>query len=517
MTQQAQTTRFGVPGTEPELVKGLGLFDSTMIVVGSMIGSGIFIVSADIAHEVRSPGLLLVVWLVSGVMTLIGALSYGELAAAMPQAGGQYVYLRESLGPIWGFLYGWTMLFVIQTATIAAVAIAFAKFTAVLIPWFSASAWIWKIGTFGPWQLWFGALGPYNVGLNRQNLLAISSIVFLTWINTRGLRLGKIVQNIFTVAKTGALAALVLVGFWFSTTLARETNFTSFWRNAGLSITHPYPPDDPTWMVGTITLIGVAMVGSLFAMDAWNNITFTAAEVKNPSRNLPLSLALGTGLVILLYTLANLAYLRVLPISGDPHAATALGRGVEFAADGRVATAVAEVILGPAGAFAMAAAILISTFGCNNGLILSGARIYYAMAKDRLFFRSAGTVNRHHAPAVALVVQCGWASILCLSGTYGQLLDFLIFAVLIFYILTLTGLFLLRWKQPDMKRPYRAFGYPFLPGLYLVMAVFVEIQLLRYKPQYTWPGLIIVLLGIPVYAIWRMQAKPQTDEAMGRR
>jgi APA family basic amino acid/polyamine antiporter len=474
-----------------------------MLVAGSMIGSGIFIVSADIAHQVQSPGLLLIVWAAAGLMTVIGALSYGELAAAMPHAGGQYVYLRESLGPIWGFLYGWTMLLVIQTATIAAVAIAFAKFTAVIVPWFSASAWIWKIGTFGPWQLWFGSLGPYNVGLNRQNLLAILSIVFLTWVNTQGLGFGKIVQNVFTVAKAFSLAALVVLGFWFSTSAARTANFTHFWRNASLSAMHPYPPDHATWMVGTLTLIGVAMVGSLFSMDAWNNITFTAGEVKNPGRDLPLSLILGTGLVIGLYLLANLAYMSVLPVSGDPNGVTPLARGIEFAADSRVATAVLAAIFGPAGAVLMAVAILVSTFGCNNGLILSGARIYYAMAKDRLFFEAAGNVNRHHAPGTALIVQSVWAAVLCLSGTYGQLLDFLIFAVLIFYILTLAGLFVLRWNRPEMHRPYRALGYPVLPALYIVLATFVEIQLLRYKPQYTWPGLIIVLLGIPVYVLWK--------------
>ena len=276
---------------------------------------------------------------------------------------------------------------------------------------------------------------------------------------------------------------------------------------------HPYPPDQPVWTIGTLTLVGVAMVGSLFSADAWNNITFTAAEVKNPSRNLPLSLALGAGMVITLYTLANVAYLRVLPISGDPNGATALVRGIEFAADGRVGTAVAEVIFGPAGAIVMAVAILISGFGCNNGLILSGARIYYAMSKDRLFFKSAGKVNSHHAPAAALIVQCVWASFLCLSGTYSQLLDFLIFAVLIFYILTLGGLFVLRWKRADMQRPYRAFGYPFLPALYLVMAIFIEIQLLRYKPQYTWPGLIIVLLGVPVYWLWKRAGASESAEA----
>ncbi len=507
MNSETQTVGSRASRPAGELVKGLGLFDSTMIVMGSMIGSGVFIVSADIAHQVKSPGLLLLVWLVSGVMTLICALSYGELAAAMPHAGGQYVYLRESLGAIWGFLYGWTMLLVIQTATIAAVAIAFAKFTGVIAPWFSASAWIWKTGTFGPRQLWFGTLGPYNAGLNRQNLLAIISIVLLTWINTRGLRLGRIVQNIFTVTKAAALAALILLGLLFATTAARTANFTGFWRNAGWSTLHPYPPDNPAWMINTLTLVGVAMVGSLFAMDAWNNVTFTAAEVKNPHRNLPLALAFGTGLVVLLYTLANVAYIKVLPISGDPHGATAIGRGIEFAADDRVATAVAQVIFGPKGAVLMALAILISTFGCNNGLILSGARIYYAMSKDGLFFRWVGTVNVQHAPGAALIVQCVWASILCLSGTYSQLLDFLIFAVVIFYILTLGGLFLLRWKRPQLDRPYRAFGYPVLPLLYIVMALFLEIQLLRYKPQYTWPGLIIVFLGVPVYAIWRLQAR----------
>jgi len=508
MAQQAQTIGVAAPTSHPGLVKSLGLFDSTMLVAGSMIGSGIFIVSADIAHQVQSPGLLLVVWAAAGLMTVIGALSYGELAAAMPHAGGQYVYLRESLGPIWGFLYGWTMLLVIQTATIAAVAIAFAKFTAVIVPWFSASAWIWKIGTFGPWQLWFGSLGPYNVGLNRQNLLAILSIVFLTWVNTQGLGFGKIVQNVFTVAKALSLAALVVLGFWFSTTAARTANFTHFWRNASLSAMHPYPPDHATWTVGTLTLIGVAMVGSLFSMDAWNNITFTAGEVKNPGRDLPLSLILGTALVIALYLLANLAYMRVLPVSGDPNGVTPLARGIEFASDSRVATAVLAAIFGPAGAVLMAVAILVSTFGCNNGLILSGARIYYAMAKDRLFFESAGNVNRHHAPGTALIVQCVWAAVLCLSGTYGQLLDFLIFAVLIFYILTLVGLFVLRWNRPEMHRPYRALGYPVLPAIYIVLATFVEIQLLRYKPQYTWPGLIIVLLGIPVYVLWKGAQRP---------
>jgi APA family basic amino acid/polyamine antiporter len=477
-----------------------------MIVAGSMIGSGIFIVSADIARQVQSPGLLLTVWVATGVMTMIGALSYGELAAAMPKAGGQYVYLRESLGPLWGFLYGWTMLLVIQTATIAAVAIAFAKFTGVIFPFFSAQGWIWKFGTFGPWTFWFGALGPYNVGLNTQNLLAIASIILLTWLNTHGLRVGSIVQNVFTVAKTGSLAALAALGAFFATEAARSGNFSGFWRNAGLHTMHAYPPGQGTWMIGTISLVAVAMVGSLFSSDAWNNITFTAAEVKNPSRNLPLSLVMGSGLVTGLYLLVNFTYLRVLPLMGDPAGLTPLARGIQFAAQDRVATSVAEVVFGPAGAVVMAVAILISGFGCNNGLILSGARIYYAMAKDGLFFKWVGKVNKHHAPAAALVIQGVWCSVLCLSGTYGQLLDFLIFAVLIFYILTLGGLFVLRVKRPEMPRPYRAFGYPVLPLIYIAMAVFIEVQLLRYKPQYTWPGLIIVILGVPVYWIWKWRA-----------
>jgi basic amino acid/polyamine antiporter, APA family len=493
--------------TQSGFVRGLGLFDATMIVAGSMIGSGIFIVSADIVHQVRRPGLLLLVWLLSGLMTLIGALSFGELAAMMPQAGGQYVYLREALGPACGFLYGWTMLLVIQTATIAAVCIAFGKYTAVIVPWFDASRWIWKVGTFGPWHFFFGVLGPYNVGLNRQNLLSVIVIVFLTWVNTRGLSLGKIVQNIFTVAKIASLAGIVLLGLFFSTEIARHTNFADFWRNGGLSLMHSYPPDNPQWMIGTLTLIGVAMVGSLFSMDAWGCVTFTSSEIRNPGRNLPLSLAFGTGLVVLLYTFVNVAYLRVLPATGDPNGATILSRGIEYAADGRVATAVTNIAFGPTGAILMAIAILVSTFGCGNGLILSGARIYYAMSKDGLFFRSVGDLNAKHVPAVALILQGIWAALLCLTGTYSQLLDAVIFAELIFYILTLAALFILRWKRPEADRPYRAFGYPVLPILYFLMAGFLLVQLLRYKPQYTWPGLFIVLLGVPVYMLRARWAK----------
>jgi APA family basic amino acid/polyamine antiporter len=485
------------------LVKRLGLIDASMIVAGSMIGSGIFIVSAGIARQVGSPGLLLVVWLATGLMTIMGALCYAELAAAMPLAGGEYVFLRESLGRLWGFLYGWATLLVIQTATIAAVAIAFANFAGVLLPWFSDSRWIWKLGTFGPYKMWFGLLGPYTVGLNTQNFLAISSIIFLTWINTRGLRTGAVVQNIFTAAKIAALGGLTLLGFAFATQAARNANFADFWRNANLFELHAYQGGQQTVWVSTATLVGLAMVGALFSSSAWTNVTYVASEVKKPKRNLPLALALGTGIVTLLYVLANFAYLKVLPLIGTANAGSVFERGIQFAAGDRVGTAVAEAIVGSSGAALVAIAVMISTFGCNNGLILAGARVYYAMAKDGLFFRGVGEVNRHNTPWVALWMQCIWACILCLSGTYGQLLEFLVFAVVLFYILTVLGLFVLRFRRPDMERPYRVFGYPILPGLYLLLALFIEVQLLRYKPQFTWPGLAIILSGVPVYWFWQ--------------
>ena len=499
MPEENQPSQVAATG----LVKRLGLIDASMIVAGSMIGSGIFIVSAGIARQVGSPGLLLVVWLATGLMTIMGALCYAELAAAMPLAGGEYVFLRESLGRLWGFLYGWATLLVIQTATIAAVAIAFASFTGVLFPWFSGSVWIWKLGTFGPYKMWFGLLGPYNVGLNSQNFLAISSIIFLTWINSRGLRTGAVVQNIFTAAKIAALAGLTLLGFAFATQAARNANFADFWRNANLFELHAYQGGQQTVWVSTVTLVGLAMVGALFSSSAWTNVTYVASEVKKPKRNLPLALALGTGIVTLLYVLANLAYLKVLPLIGTANAGSVFERGIQFAAGDRVGTAVAEAIVGSSGAALVAIAVMISTFGCNNGLILAGARVYYAMAKDGLFFRGVGEVNRHNTPWVALWMQCIWACILCLSGTYGQLLEFLVFAVVLFYILTVLGLFVLRFRRPDMERPYRVFGYPILPGLYLLLALFIEVQLLRYKPQFTWPGLAIILSGVPVYWVWQ--------------
>jgi APA family basic amino acid/polyamine antiporter len=494
-----QTLNAADAAGDSELIKGLGLLDASMLVTGSMIGSGIFIVSGGIARQVASPALLLVVWLVTGLMTMMAALCYAELAAAMPVAGGEYVFLRESLGPLWGFLYGWATLLVIQTATIAAVAIAFANFTGVLFSVVSSASWISKLGTIGPYKMWFGALGPYNIGLNTQNLLAISSIVFLTWINTRGLRIGARVQNIFTIIKIAALGGLTLMGFAFATQTARDSNFSDFWRNASLFGLHNYPVGQGKVGVSIVTLIGLAMVGALFSSSAWTNVTYIASEVRNPRRNLPLALALGTGIVMVLYFVANLAYLNVLPLAGSPNAGSVLARGLQFATGDRVGAAVAEAIIGPIGAVLVAIAVMISTFGCNNGLILAGSRIYYAMGKDGLFFKSAGSVNPHNTPSVALWIQCIWASLLCLSGTYGQLLEFLVFAVVLFSIMTVVGLFVLRFRQPDMERPYRVLGYPVLPGMYLLLASTIEVQLLRYKPQYTWPGLIIILTGLPVY------------------
>lgn len=451
------------------LVKGLGLVSSTTLVMGSMIGSGVFIVAADIGRQVQSPGLLMMTWFVTAALTLIAALSYGELAAAMPQAGGQYVYLREAFGPLYGFLYGWTLFMVIQTGTIAAVAVAFAKYTGVFVPWISAGNYL---------------VGSGRIGLTTQQLLAIAMIVFLTWSNTRGIRTGAAVQNVFTFAKVGALLGLVAFGFLVGrNSEAVASNFTGFWRNSG-------------WNFETVRLVGVAMVGALFSSDAWNNVTFTAGEVRNPRRNLPLSLAVGVLAVSALYIASNFVYLNVLTLPEIQHAA-----------EDRVATAAAAKMFGPIAVQLMAAAIMISTFGCANGLILSGARVYYAMAKDMLFFRKAGELDPvHHAPVFSLGVQCVWAVLLTLSGSYSDLLDYVIFAVLLFYILTIVGLFVLRRTQPEMDRPYRALGYPVLPAVYIAAAGLIEVLLLLYKPNYTWPGLTIVLLGLPVYFIWRKAA-----------
>ena len=503
--------------SESEFVKGLGLTSATTLVMGSMIGSGIFIVSADISRLVESPVLLIGAWLLTGFLTITGALAYGELAAMMPHAGGQYVYLRESLGPLWGFLYGWTMYMVVQTGTIAAVGIAFGKFLGVFFPSVSSTHWLIHVAHVPPIPIGPMVLGNMDVGLNTQNLAAILLVIFLSVLNIFGVRTGAAVQNVFTIAKTAALLGLVLLGVFVGRNAqAIAANFGSnFWQNAGWHNLHPVQVGvgGPIALVGTLTILAVAQVGSLFSSDAWNNITFTAAEVRNPKRNLPLALAMGTGAVTLLYVLANFVYLSVLPLHGDPQGATILARGIQHASEDRVATAVMQQIFGTGGAQIMAFAILISTFGCNNGLILAGARVYYAMAKDGLFFRGAAKLHpRYRTPAHSLLMQCVWTCILCISGSYSQLLDYIIFAVLVFYILTIAGLFVLRVKRPDEPRPYRAIGYPVLPALYILIAIFIDIVLLRYKPQYTWPGLIIVLLGIPVYFLW-LKRNPQVARA----
>ena len=468
----------------------LSLLDATMIVIGSMIGSGIFIVSADIARTVGSGGWLLVVWAVSGAATVIAALSYGELAGMFPQAGGQYVYLREAWNPLVGFLYGWTLFAVIQTGSIAAVGVAFAKFTAVLIPWFSEE------------NILFTIIG---LKISAAQILAIVSVAFLTWINTRGLKEGKYVQDLFTIAKTAALFGLIILGYLIAKDASVITaNFSHFWEasttfmgSGGNYLLKPISG------LALLTAFGVASVGSLFACDAWNGTTFTAGETKNPKRTVALSLGIGTSAVVILYLLANFAYVLLLPVQGVPGSTDVILRGIQFAADDRVGTAAAFLIFGAPAAVIMAAFIMISTFGCNNGMILTGARVYYAMARDGLFFKNTGKLNSKAVPGVALVVQGIWACVLCLSGKYGDLLDYVIFAVLVFYVLTIIGIFRLRITRPNAERPYKAFGYPVLPILYVLFATGVCVDLLIYKPRYTWPGMIIVLLGIPIYHVWR--------------
>ncbi len=446
------------------LSKQLSLFDSTAIIIGSMIGSGIFIVSAEIATKVETPGMLLMAWVVTGIITILGALSYGELAAAMPKAGGQYLYLKEAYGPMYGFLYGWTLFTVIQTGTIAAVAVAFAKFTGVFFPEISADTLLMSMGAFQ---------------INTQQLLAISVIILLTLYNFREVKAGAMLQNVFTVVKVASLLLLVILGLYFGSQVSGSIeNFK------------PVFPDIIT--LTTIGVFGAAMTGSLFSADAWNNITYTAGEVKNPQKNLPLSLFLGTSIVILLYILANIAYLFALPIEQ-----------IKTAESGRVATLMMKTILGDQGKFFMAAMIMVSTFGCLNGIILTAARVYYAMAKDGLFFKKAGELNKNHVPARSLGMQCIWACLLCFSGTYNDLLNYIMFAVMIFYVLTISGLFVLRKNRPDMHRPYKAFGYPVLPFIYIVLAALVALNMLIYQSAFSLYGLLIILLGIPVYFIFK--------------
>ncbi|MDP9054085.1 MAG: amino acid permease [Acidobacteriota bacterium] len=461
-------------------VKGLGLTSATTLVMGSMIGSGIFIVSSDVARQVKSPGLLILCWLIGAALTVVAALSYGELAAAMPHAGGQYVYLREAFGRLWGFLYGWTLFTVIQTGTIAAVAVAFAKYSGVFLPSISARNYL---------------LGSGKLGLTTQQLLAIAIVILLTFVNTRGVRTGALVQNVFTFAKVASLLALVGLGFLLGRNpSAIAANFHNFWGVQGGA---PAP-----WSCATVALVGTAMVGPLFSSDAWNNVTFTAGEVRNPKRNLPLSLGFGVGLVSLLYIGCNFVYLAVLTLPQ-----------IQTAPEDRVATAVVSAMFGPVATRLMAAAIMISTFGCCNGMIMSGARVYYTMAQDNLFFRRAGTLDPvHRTPVFALAIQCVWTVLLTLSGQYNDLLDYVIFAVLLFYILTIGGLFRLRRTRPDLPRPYRAAGYPVLPALYILTAGVIEIFLLLNKTALSVRGLVLVLLGVPVYSFWRGRNVPSKGE-----
>ena len=496
MAEPAQRIETEEHGSSAGFVKALTLTDATMLVAGSMIGSGIFIVSADISRSVGSPLWLLLAWIAAGVITLLGALAYGELAAMYPRAGGQYVFLRESMGPLMGFLYGWTLFIVIQTGTIAAVAVAFGRFLGVLWPAITPDRYSWfpqfNFSTPG---------GPIEVGLSPQRLIALISIWFLTWINLRGIREGKFVQTTLTLVKTGALVALIVLGLTIGrNATAVSANFGSGAFAGGVTITSAF-----------MIAFGASLVGSLFASDAWNNVTFAAAEVQNPKRNLPLALFFGTALVSVIYLLANVAYLNVLPLHGVKDASDVLGRGIQYATQDRVGSAAAEMIFGPIGGSLMAAAILVSTFGCNNGLILAGGRVYYAMARDGLFFKRAGQLSKNGVPSIALLAQVIWTSLLCLTGTYGQLLNYVIFAALIFYVFTTIGLFILRSKRPDAERPYRAVGYPVLPALYIVLASVVAIVLLisdSTRAQ-ALSGLVIVAIGIPVYFLWR---KTETAE-----
>src|ERR1700704_5142512 len=498
---------------EPGFVRAIGLFDGTMIVVGSMIGSGIYIVAADISRQTGSPAGLLLTWIFTGLLTISAALSYGELAALFPHAGGQYIYLREAFSPLWGFLYGWTLFLVIQTGTIAAVAVGFARYLGVLVPSISPQTWV-----VPPIAL----SSKFAISLSVQQLVAVLMIIFLTFLNTLGVRLGTLIQNIFTSVKTLALVGLIFLGIFVGSNAgAVAENFGHFWeiRNAqsiepGANFLRSIVPTitAATGAFGVFVAFGVAQVGSLFSADAWNNIGFTAAEVKNPKRDVALSMAFGTMIVITLYVLANVAYLCALPLAQIQHAP-----------DDRVASAALNAVFGPVGASIMAVAIIISTFGCNNGLILAGARVSYAMAKDGLFFRATGNLNKRGVPAVALIYQCIWIIVLILlrtrhvdaAGTitygnwYSDLLDYVVFSVLIFYALTIAGIFVLRKKRPDAERPYRAFGYPFVPLLYIVAASAIMFVLLLYKTQTTWPGLLIVLLGVPVYLVWSRRGRAE--------
>lgn len=473
--------------TTPSFKPTLGLLDATMIVAGSMIGSGIFIVSADITRNVGSAGWLIVVWLLTGFMTLTAALSYGELSAMFPKAGGQYVYLKESYNKLTGFLYGWSFFSVIQTGTIAAVGVAFCKFAAYFIPALEMNEA----------DVLF-LLGPFKI--YPAQFVSIFIIILLTYINTKGVQGGKMIQTIFTVTKLLSLFGLIVFGFLLA---ADSAIWNANWTDAFTMKSMTRGTGDlstaiiaPVLGAGALGAIAASMVGSIFSSDAWNNVTFIAGEIKNPQKNIGLSLFLGTLIVTLIYVSANLMYLSVLPLDQ-----------IAFAESDRVAVTASNVIFGSMGTYIIAAMIMISTFGCNNGLILAGARVYYTMAQDGLFFKNAGTLNKNAVPEWALWAQCVVASLLCLSGKYGDLLDMVSFIVVIFYVLTIAGIFILRKRRPMHPRPYKAVGYPVLPAIYMLMGISFCILLIIYKPQFTWPGLIITLLGIPLYYIAVRNAK----------
>ena len=482
------------------MTKKLTLIDGILLVAGSMIGSGIFIVSADMGRTVGGPGWLLVLWLLAGVMTILAALSYGELAGMMPEAGGQYVYLRRAFGPLLGFLYGWTLFLVIQCGTIAAVAVAFAKFSSYIIPSFSDQNILLKIG---------------SLHISAAQVVGILCIVFLTYLNSKGIKYVQFIIRYFSSAKLIALFGLIFLGIIvFRDDVVWSSNLFQFFRT------------DQTWVKegeqwvqtslstsGLLMAMGVGMVGSLFSSEAWNNITFIGGEMDNPKRNIPLSMVLGTVVVTAIYILANISYLSLLPFYGNPEGTDVLQRGVQFATNDRVGVEAAKVMFGGISApIIMAILIMVSTFACNNGLILSGARVYQAMAKNGLFFKSMIPNNNNEVPSNALWIQCVWCSILCLSGKYGQLLDYVIFAVLIFYILTILAIFRLRQIEPDTPRPIKAWGFPIIPIIYIFLAAAISLDLLYMKPEYTWPGLIIVLIGIPVYFLFRANLKSVADE-----
>ncbi|MBI2731338.1 MAG: amino acid permease [Sphingobacteriales bacterium] len=453
----------------------LGLLDATMIVAGSMIGSGIFIVSADITRNVGSAGWLVFVWLITGFMTLTAAVSYGELSAMYPKAGGQYVYLKEAFNPLAGFLYGWSFFAVIQTATIAAVGVAFSKFAGYFIPALELKDEniLFQSGAFK---------------IYPAQLVSIALICFLTYINTKGVKGGKIIQTTFTLTKLVSLFGLIVFGFLLGAkSEIWHANWNNAWDMKALSA-----DGAATGVIGSAVLgaIAASMVGSIFSSDSWNNVTFIAGEIKNPKRNIGLSLFLGTMIVTIIYVAANLMYVSVLPLDK-----------IAFAPQDRVAVAASNAIFGHIGTYVIAIMIMISTFGCNNGLILAGARVYYTMAKDGLFFKKTGELNKNAVPEFGLWIQCALASILCLSGKYGDLLDMVAFVVVLFYALTIIGIFVLRKKKPDMERPYKAFGYPVLPVIYIILAIIFCVFLIKMKPLYAGSGLVIVLLGLPLYYI----------------